>query len=154
MTPPPDASVNALTGVYAVKEVTHSFAGGEFTQTLHGIRDVMVNIRDVDLDSNIRGNISGTDGQTISEQLDGINDAGISLTTASSSVLLSTSVDAKGNDTLTWFGDPSNNTTSGAAVVDENNLTPNSIIGTTTTDGDLGGFTNGRTGPTQLDDGN
>ena len=40
---------NVLNGVYAIRMVTHIFTGGVFTQTLHGIRDVRINLANVNL---------------------------------------------------------------------------------------------------------
>lgn len=145
LTPPGHQSVNSLTGLYAIKEVTHSFAAGEFTQTLHGIRDVQVNIRDVDLDSDVSGNISGEYGQTISEQVDGVDDSGLSQTTGDGSALMSVVPNAAGDDTLTVLGSPVSNNASGTVLFDPNDLTPSDL-------GGIGNFSTAPIGPTSLDD--
>jgi hypothetical protein len=49
LTPAGRKNVNVLNGIYAVREVTHSFSGGEFTQTLYGLRQVQINLRNTDL---------------------------------------------------------------------------------------------------------
>ncbi len=49
ITPAGKKSNNVLNGVYAVRKVTHSFAGGVFTQSLHGIRDPKINLKYVNL---------------------------------------------------------------------------------------------------------
>jgi len=91
LTPPGRRNVNSIAGLYAVKEVTHSFAGGEFTQTLHGIRDVNINIRDVDLDTDISGIIGGEYKPTVSEYLESNSlGSGLGLTTAGQTSFLAT----------------------------------------------------------------
>lgn len=49
ITPAGKKSNNVLNGVYGVRMVTHSFSGGVFTQTLHGIRDPSINLSNVNL---------------------------------------------------------------------------------------------------------
>jgi hypothetical protein len=49
LTPAGRKNVNVLNGIYGVREVTHTFSGGEFTQTLYGIRQVTINLRNTDL---------------------------------------------------------------------------------------------------------
>jgi len=49
ITPAGKKSNNVLNGVYGVRTVTHTFAGGTFTQTLHGIRDPKINVSNVNL---------------------------------------------------------------------------------------------------------
>lgn len=131
LTPPPDASVNALTGVYAVKEVTHSFAGGEFTQTLHGIRDVNINIRDINLGSDVSGNTGGEYGLTISE-FDFSNLAPTTLTAGDGGSLVAVVSNVSGDNTPTLGGlsdffsgaglDIDSNT-SGTVSIDINSIT-------------------------------
>jgi hypothetical protein len=49
LTPAGKKSNNVLNGVYGVRTVTHTFAGGTFTQALHGIRDPKINVSNVNL---------------------------------------------------------------------------------------------------------
>ena len=49
LTPAGKKSNNVLNGVYAVRMVTHTFAGGVFTQQLHGNRDPNINLSNVNL---------------------------------------------------------------------------------------------------------
>lgn len=48
LTAPGNAN-NVLNGIYAVRTVTHSFSGGQFTQDLHAIRDPKITLKNVDL---------------------------------------------------------------------------------------------------------
>jgi len=54
LTPAGSKSNNVLNGVYAIRQVEHKFSSGQFTQSLHGIRDPKVNLANVDLLSNLR----------------------------------------------------------------------------------------------------
>ena len=54
LTPAGKEASNVLNGVYGVRMVTHSFSGGEFTQRLQGIRDININLRNVDLFAELR----------------------------------------------------------------------------------------------------
>lgn len=49
LTPAGKKSNNVLNGVYGIRTVTHTFSGGAFTQTLHGIRDPKINVSNVNL---------------------------------------------------------------------------------------------------------
>lgn len=70
LTPAGKKSTNVLNGIYAVKEVTHSFSGGEFTQTLHGIRNVFINLQNVDLFGNITDQPEDTASDSTSSRTD------------------------------------------------------------------------------------
>lgn len=82
ITPAGRKSTNVINGVYGVRLVTHQFAGGEFRQTLHGIRDPQISLRNVDLNADIKDNIGGEYLPTVSEVFnqDGSNPSGFSLT--------------------------------------------------------------------------
>ena len=54
ITPAGKKSTNVINGVYGVKMVVHNFNRGEFTQTLKGIRDININLRNVDLFENLQ----------------------------------------------------------------------------------------------------
>lgn len=67
ITPAGRKNVNVLNGIYAVREVTHSFSGGEFTQTLYGIRQVNINLRNTDLFKDLNDQVDGlaTSGESL-----------------------------------------------------------------------------------------
>jgi hypothetical protein len=78
LTPAGKKSNNVLNGVYAVRKVTHSFAGGVFTQTLHGIRDPKINLKYVNLLAHL-GVLSEVDNESneyfANEAIESLNSA-------------------------------------------------------------------------------
>lgn len=108
LTPPGRRNVNSIAGIYAVKEVTHSFQGGEFTQTLHGNKDNLINIRDIDLDTDVDNILGGEYRPTVSEAFGAnSNPSGFSLTPGENGSLIAVPSTATntGNPGADFFGD-------------------------------------------------
>lgn len=131
LTPAGRKNTNVINGVYGVRMVTHSFSGGEFTQTLHGNRDPRISIKNVNLDQNITGNVGGEYKPTASEVF-GVfpSSSGLSLTPGENSSLFSVPNTITGNPGADFFGDldlPITLNTSGTTSVE--NLDESQISG-------------------------
>ncbi len=131
LTPPGHNSVNSLTGIYAVKEVTHSFSAGEFTQTLHGNRNVTINLRDVNLDGDVSDNQGGEYDLTISE-FDGDNKLVTTLTPGDDGSLIAVAGNPTGTagaDFFAGLGLDLDTNTSGTVNVNVDDISATDIIG-------------------------
>jgi hypothetical protein len=147
LTPPGHNSVNSLTGIYAVKEVTHSFSAGEFTQSLHGIRDVTINLSDVNLDGDVSDNEGGEYNLTISE-FDFTNLPPTALTTGSDGSLIATPVDVSSPiSAQIAAGFDLSGTNSSGTFFSPDDLTPGILSGVGNKTGGTQNFPVGQTQP-------
>ncbi len=131
LTPAGRKNTNVINGIYAVRMVTHSFSAGEFKQTLNGSRDPTINLKNVNIDENITGNIGGEYLPTISEAF-GINDSGFSLTPGEGGSLIAVAGNPTGTagaDFFAGLGLDLDENTSGAVNVNVDDISATDVIG-------------------------